>query len=974
MSAVRSAALLGIVALLSAATVTLAGPLGAAPGCAQVIQGTAGTWTVRSAPAFPAGDPVLVGHAVDSRQPLRQYATNGVSVLATDDGCAWAETFRLPEAPSPELPASSVTDRILEVVVHPRAQGRIWLVVAVGQTVAERLRFNRIGPSFPLSPAADENRDGTQTLVLSSTDAGASWTAMSGPPLPGAPGRLAPAPTSPGVLYLPTFSGLWGSFDGGRTWTPRPPAATAPGQGQRPLDAVTAPTTNRVTVDPTAASTLYGHNNTSVRTSDDGGVTWSAYPTPPGGFTSGPFVDRGLSAERRMVFARHPDSTSPIESLWFFRSATGAFEAVPVEPDTIAGVPWRAVWHPARDELVMATWDRNSAAGFPEVSLYRLDSRGTVEEINELDLPPVWGLDVDDYGTYHLHTSSEIVSLQTSAVAGAAGLDQGQPQIEMDPFSYQPPPPPLPATLSGPAAVELDPGETTTLTWTLDLPRRPTPLDTYFLIDTSNSFEPDIQALADGMADVVRSLTDAGIDAHVGIGELGTREARRYTRFADIAPPGTELQRGFERLRTGGGYESHLIALHQTATGSGVEGTSGPAVAPGQDPTWRTDSLRTLVVITDVQYIDEDDPEAPSRREVYDALAARDVRAIGLEVVREGGDDGVPGSYAAVEAADAASTTAPTPARADLEELAGATGSFAPPGGVDCRNNGTTEIGAGDPMVCTTTAVQAARISTLADVLTRVLLAQVDERPVALSARGDVTVTPVSPDGWRHQSVDVKRNQTLTFTAEVSCDDSQAGRALPLGVDALVGEEGIASATTQVQCGPAVPASAVAAGGEPAAAEPAPAPVAADPATAPPPTGPQAALAPPVVPPVVPVPVGGTATAPGSAPGTAPGNAPGTAPGTTPGTAGAPAAGAATALSPGGAAQAAPAGAVAGQHQEDSPALAHASLQMTGRHREPATTPPWTLLAAGVLSAAAAGRLRALRTRPIPRTARSRNR
>jgi hypothetical protein len=953
MPVVRVATALAVLALVAAAVGTPAGSAEAAPGCGQVVQGKAGTWTVRSAPAFPAGDPVLVGHAVDPRQPLRQYATNGVSVLTTADGCTWSETFRLPDAPSPELPASSITDRILEIAVHPRAPGRVWLVVAVGQTVAERLRFNRLGPSVPLSPAADENRDGTQTLVLASTDAGASWTAMSGPPLPGAPGRLAPAPTSPGVLYLPTFSGLWASLDGGRTWIPRPPAATAPGQGQRPLDGVAAPTTNRVTVDPTTASTLYGHNNTAVRNSVDGGVTWSAYPVPAGGFTSGPFVDRGLSDERRMVFARHPNSTSPIESLWYFLPTTGVFEPVPVEPDTIAGVPWRGVWHPARDELVMATWDRNSAAGFPEVSLYRLDSRGTVEQINELGLPPVWGLDVDDYGTYHLHTRSEIVTFSTAAVPGPPARSEGPPQIQMDPFSYQPPAPPRPATLAGPTDVQLEPGEAAELSWTLDLPRRPTPLDTYFLVDTSNSFEPDIQALADGMGDVVRSLTDAGIDVHVGLGELGTREARRYTRFADVAAPGTELQRGFERLRTGGGYESHLIALHQTATGTGVEGTSGPAVPPGQAPTWRDGSMRTVVVITDVEYVDEDDPEAPSRQEVYAALAALDVRAIGLEVVREGGDDGVPGSYAAVEAADAASTTAPTPARADLEELAAATESFAPPGGVDCRGNGTTEISAGDPLVCTTTAVQAARISTLADVLTRVLLAQVDERPVGLRAAGGLDVRPVSPDGWSHPAVDVTRDQALMFTAEVSCSDGQSGRSIPMTVDALVDEDEVASTTTHVQCGPAAPV----AGGE-AAADP----VAGDPASAVPPATPQAALAPPGVPPVVPVPVGGTASAPGSAPGTAPGSALGT----SPGTAGAPAAGAAGALSPG--------GAVAGQHQEDSPALAHASLHMTGRHREPATTPPWTLLAAGVLSAAAAGRLRALRTPPIPRTARSRNR
>lgn len=948
------------VALFCAAVpASLPAPVAAAPACAQATQGKVGVWTTRPAPTFPAGDRVLRGHAVDPREPLRQYATNGVSVVTTTDGCTWTEAFRLPERPSPGLPASSLTDRVLQVVVHPRAPGRVWLVVAVGQDVAERVRVGPYRPGLPMSPAGDEQRDGTQTLVLASKDAGASWTGMTGPLLVGTPGTLATAPSSPEVLYLPTSSGLHASLDGGRTWQPRPPAATAPDPkpGRPPLDAVTTPDTARVTVDPTSAATLYGHNPTAVRRSEDGGLTWSAYPLPPD-YTSGPFVDRTLSSTRRMVVATQQNSTEPVRSLWFLQP-DGTLDETPVEPGGIAGVPWRAVWHPTRDELVMATWDRGNGAAFPEVSLYRLDSHGAVEDINELDLSPLGGLDVDDYGTYHLHTASEILTLGTAS--RTQDLEQGPPQVEMDPFAYTPPPPPPPAGLSGPAVVDLVPGEPAQVTWTLDLPRRPSPLDTYFLIDTSNSFEPDIQALADGMGDVVRTLTRNGIDTHFGIGELGTREARRYSQLADLGPPGTHLQRGFERLRTGGGYESHLIALHQAATGSGVEGTSGPAVPAGQDPTWRGESLRTLVVVTDVEYVDEEDPEAPTRRRVYDALAARGVRVIGLEVVREGGDDGVPGGYAAVEAADAASTTAPTPARRDLEELAAATGSFAPPGGVDCRDNGTTEIPAGAPMVCTTTALHVARISTLADVLTRVLLAQVDQRPVALRPSGDVSVAPVSPGGLRHPAVDLKRDQELTFTAALRCDVDQAGRRLPLSVDALVAGQQVASATTTVRCGPAGPAAPPAPDsqsvGEPPPSEPEPLP------GGQPPSSPQSAIAVPAAPPAAPAPIGGTAPAPGTAPGTAPGSASAPAAAAEPGIASATGGQSASAGSPAGAVSPA---------REDSPELAHASLQTSARSAEPPTVQPWTMLVAGLLAGATATtRMRRTRQhRPTP-TARS---
>lgn len=942
----RHAAVAVLLVMLGVAVAaSLQSPVGAAPACARVVQGQVGVWTTRPAPTFPTGGQGVLSHAVDPSRPLHQLATDGVSVMTTADGCTWTETFRLPEAPSTSVPASAATDRILQVVVHPRVPQRVWLVVAIGQDVAERARVGPYRAGLPLSPAADEHRDGTQTLVLRSEDGGGTWTGMTGPPLAGTPGQLATAPSSPAALYLPTLSGLYASLDGGRTWQPRPPAVTVPDPqpGRPPLDAVTTPSTARVSVDPRASSTLYGHNPTAVRRSVDGGVTWAAYRLPPD-HTTGPFVDRGLSLGPRAVLATQENSTEPVRSLWFLGDDE-TFVEEPIEPGTMAGVPWRTAWHPARDEVVLATWDRGNGGAFPEVSLYRVTSHGELEDINELDLPPVGGLDVDDVGTYHLHTDSELLSLTTGALPGT---EQTAPQVEMDPFSSTPPAPPVDPTLSGPSSVDLEPGEPQDVRWRLRLPRRPSPLDTYFLIDTSNSFEPDIQALAAGMGDVVRALGRSGIDAHFGIGELGTREARRYSRLADVAPPGTELRRGFERLRTGGGAESHLIALHQAATGSGVAGTSGPAVAAGQDPTWRPDSLRTLVVVTDVEYGDEDDPEAPSRQQTYEALAAQGVRVIGLEVVREAGDDGVPGSYAAVEAADAASTTVPTPARRDLEELADATGSFAPADGVDCRGNGTTEIAAGAPLVCTTTALHVARVSTLADVLTRVLLAQVDRQQVSLRLQGDVQVRPVAPAGLSHPGVDLRRDQRRSFTATISCDPEQSGRRFPLRAEALVAGTPVASSTTTVQCGRAVPVPEGGTAGGPAPAGPGGVPVEPVPGVQPPPVQ-QVLPFVPLVPPASPALVGGGAAAPGAAPGSASASVTGaeTSSATSPGV-------------PGGV-----------RAEEVEPDLAHASLPMDSRHDESAAPQSWVVLVAGLLAGAGATRVHHLRQHRSPRTARS---
>lgn len=830
------------------------------PGCVSVVDGRAGTWTRRPVPAFPAGGAALVGHAVDPTSPERQLVTNGHVILASADGCSWEERWRLPVTPTASMPVNATTDRLVEVVVHPSAPHRVWAVVAVGQDVAERVPV-----SLPLSPAAAEGRDPTSAVVLHSVDGGKTWRPMGTPPLAGTPGRLALSASHPDRLFLPTAAGLHASRDGGRSWHPLPAALTGPVAGRRPLDGVSAPVLASVLVDRHDPSHLFGRTSTPVH-SRDGGLTWSAYPTPAG-FWTGPFPGTDDA-----WFARQEFSTSPVLDLWHGR------ETLTSVPAQVVGSPWRAA-SVGHGGMLLTTWDRGNGAAFPEVSLYRVADDGRVTDINDLSLPWVRGVVADDYGGHHLHTRTELVSLGSMSV----GQEPRGEQVRLHPFGDTIPEPPRPASLGAPTFLRVEPGADVPLEVVLDLPRRPTPLDTFFLIDTSNSFEPDIQAVAEAMADVVRAVREAGIDAWFGVGELGTRDARRYRRLADLEAPGTGLQRGFERLRTGGSRESHLIALHQAATGSGVAGTSGPAVPTGQEPTWRAGTLRTVVVVTDVQYSDEDDPEAPSRREVYDALAARGVRVIGLEVVREGGDDGVPGGYAAVEAADAASTTAPTPARADLEELARETGSFAPPGGIDCRDNGTVEIREGDPLVCTTTALHLGKLHTIGDVLRRVLLAQVDRRQVRVAVDGEPLLTPAA--GWR-TGVDVRRDQRLPFAGTVSCTTDQAGQVMPLRLTATLDDEPLSRAVVQVTCGrTAAP---------PRAQKPPLAQQQIPPGAFQPPAGsPALAAAPP--PPPLPAPVGGvapgtsaagaSAAAPGAASATAGGTAPAASAGTAPGTA-----------------------------------------------------------------------------------------
>jgi hypothetical protein len=254
-------------------------------------------------------------------------------------------------------------------------------------------------------------------------------------------------------------------------------------------------------------------------------------------------------------------------------------------------------------------------------------------------------------------------------------------------------------------------------------------------------------------------------------------------------------------------------------------------------------------------------------------------------------------------------------------------------------------------MVCTTTALHVARISTLSDVLTRVLLAQVDRQPVRLEAQGPVTVSPVSPAPWRVDGVDVKRDQRLSFTGTVACRPDQVGHRLPLDLRALVGGRPVASARVEVSCGDRATAAVAGGGSEP--------PSAAGPVAAVGNPGPQAAAPLPPPPPPAPAPLGGSATATGTAPGSA--TAPGSVPGSAPGQAGA----------PGGAAAAA-----ASDQAEEQVALATAPLQMssTASPRDPGL-PLFTLLPAALLTAVTTGALlQRERRRTDPRPIRNRTR
>jgi hypothetical protein len=965
--------------------------------CPQVEDGELARWTRRAAPSTPSGRDRITAHAVNPTDPTHHLITDGVSILrSTDDGCTWESTFTLPDEPTPTLPTSAETDRVLELVAHPAAPERMWAIVAVGQAVANDLDLGLL-----VTPAARERRDITSTLVLRSDDGGGSWAPAGAPALlPGAPMRLAPAPSDPETAYLALNGTLYVTSDGGTTWIPRPTVlASVDSAGSGDL----TPIPYDLAVHPHEPTRLLSRTLAHAFRSSDEAHTWTRLPPEITNAPSGPYVERFDAAAEglRALYVHQVLADAHPRALFRYREEAGDLQELPLPDEAILGAPLDAVWHPHRDEVLLATWQNNIPSDrFDRVGLYLLDlsaprdgePEAVVSEIDELGLAPLSGVDVDATGGYHVHNQAELVTLRTdghaSPEAGRDDASRCQAIDDVPELLPAEPPAPESATLAAPDGVVAEGGGRVSTEAVLELPADPGLLDVYLLLDTSNGFRDDLGDVARSMAGVAGALVDAGVDLQVGVGGLGTADTYRYRRIRDIGPVGPELRDALAGLCARGSYESHLISLHQTATGLGLpeRGPRRPAVPSGQDPTWRDESLRTVVMVTDNEFDDrtltEADPDAPPRGDVFDVFEGRGLRFIGVEVVRDvttplpsEGQEGTPGWLAAVEAADAAGETAPTPAREDMEALASATGTFAPAGGVDCRGTGRRELAEGDPLVCATFSTSAsgpvAGESTMGDVLRRVLLAQPDVRPVRLvvTDHGDAEVEVVD-DG---RQVDVRRDHVaedaLTFPLQVGCPDERAGEEHEIAMAAEVDGREVAATTMTVTCSgtTAVPpgpplGDAAAPGDSPRAGPGEPAP---DP-------GPPATSAPPSAAPGSPIAVPGSASAP--APGAAPGHgvAPGsaTSPGGTPshgsattgGSAASPATGASAATSaPAGAGGTAPgvsssgAGApapgVAGPESRSRPGLGVAGapsghqLAFSTRTEAPARMPTVALLA-----------------------------
>ena len=773
-----------------AALVVLGGlalPVTAAPGCAALTSertGVTGTWSSYQVPDFALGSDAISAHAVDGD---RWLVTNGTVVLdSRDRGCTWRELLTLPATPTAEVPASRDTDRIRALAA---AGGRVLATVELATAdLPDVVVVNEESPT-----------DQPGTLVLTGTTSLAAGGTLT-PPI-GRPGDLVLAPSDGRTAYVVAGGRLHVSRDAGASWRPTtPPSVGTRSDGATTTVDLEPPRIGDLAVAPHDALELWVQYATGVYGTSDGGDTWQTGAerlsegtfsvVAVGSFRGSPprvsavehvlegFVSRGAAV------GLHQGDGGPLDGRPF--TARGVGE--------VSGTPQSLASAGPRADLVMTTL----AAGATGSEVYYLLD-GRLVRVDEFALSPLSDVLRSRDGSYAFRSDRRVHLWRPDR----AGLQAFTPPALPPPPRVgvggigAPLPPLSPETLLSSAvdAVQLAPGATEEVPLDLALGPEPTPVDVFFLLDTSTSMDDVVDGVAEGFAQLARDLGRRRIDAQFGLGDYQSYDDVRYRRLLDISPPGEPLRRALESISTAGGAEPAYTALHQMATGSGIEEPAqGKPVDPGLGASWRPGSLRVVVHATDE--VLQKDPSGPDKDETIDALNADGVRHVGLHIVRD--------PLAEVTGDGGTTLIDPVALQKGLEELSRGTGTFAPPGGVDCNGDGKREIAEGAPLVCRFASNLLGGAIKLADPLVRLISTLQDEQDVTVAvspadAARDFDVRVVATSVTR---VDVKRSAALTYTLQVTCTSAAPGTTRDLQLRPRVGERTGVPLPLRVGCDP----------------------------------------------------------------------------------------------------------------------------------------------------------------------------
>ena len=226
-------------------------------------------------------------------------------------------------------------------------------------------------------------------------------------------------------------------------------------------------------------------------------------------------------------------------------------------------------------------------------------------------------------------------------------------------------------------------------------------VDIFLLVDLSGSFFDDLPNFKAQAPSIIATLQASNPNTRFGLGsfedypiptfgDAGSGDVA-YRRNIDLTFDAAAVVAIINGLVTRSGAdlpESQLPALFQAASGQGQDlsgvGYPGASIAAGQQANFRDGATKLFLLWTDAAFHLPGDPGAipypgPSFAETVAAILALDPpKVIGIS----SGGGGL----------------------ADLQAMATATSAFAPPGGVDCNEDGVIDLPAGAPLVCTISA------------------------------------------------------------------------------------------------------------------------------------------------------------------------------------------------------------------------------------------------------------------------------
>lgn len=723
-------------------------------------------------------------YSLDSAHPGNIVATNGTTLKrSTHAGCDWADVFSLGLQPSLEVPLSGQTSKITSTAV---LSGHVVVAVREGTSAAAR----------PHIVVSDSGRPGTYTasdtglppqgapkLLKPASDGHTVYLVLTpvaedDSTVPGAPAPLPSLPSTDGSTSGGKAGLLYASTDGGHSWELRTSASDLPaGAG---LD--------QLAVDRGDPNLLYARSNGLLYISHDGGSSFSRARINNEDVTAVEAMAPGTAA----VFTKGG-------LLLTSQSGGNQFTSRRTVPG-VSSAAWRSGDTSLAVELNGVLFILDPKTGYPIAGGGPQAVRGSLTG------------DVGPQSTFHGLSGHALLRYTDPIPPG-----EHETAVSLDDLGVPAPPPGR--TTPASRSVQLKVGTSATYDYDLSMPKSPTPLDLFFLIDTSGSMNDYIENLKNNIQKVVNTIQGAGIDLRVGVGTLGTgtrpcngdprscdpptpyvnkddptdRGSKLYELFRGIGRPDTDFAHALQSVKVvnqGGNNpaEAQLAALEQATWGPGIKDPRSPDLAPvyivqpGLDAGWRqAPGIRRLIVT--------------ATDEAFDYPVGSPVKNDGCGCHLD--FDRVIAEMNKYRVQQIGLTTGAVESRADLAHVARGTHTFAPPGGVDCGEDEV--LPAGSPLVCDTEGDFSA-------IIARLVKSLQDRADVSLTTRGSATKVIQGLSVGSLHAVDVTKPNVLPFRVAVTCQGLSPGTYDEDLVASLRGIR-IASSHLKVDClGPAAAA------------------------------------------------------------------------------------------------------------------------------------------------------------------------